>query len=45
MAAHRLHTWSPFKIDALGLVTLIGTDEINRAVGRLSVNEVTEFLP
>jgi hypothetical protein len=45
MPLHRLMNWSPFKIDALGLVTLIGADETNRAVGRLVRSRYTTFLP
>jgi len=37
--------WAPFKIDALGLVTLLGSEEVNHAVGTLTVNRVAEFLP
>lgn len=37
--------WAPFKIDALGLVTLLGADELNRAIGRLSKSQMTEYLP
>ena len=37
--------WTPFKIDALGLVTILGADEINRSIGRLSTSRFTEYLP
>ena len=37
--------WTPFKIDALGLVTMLGADEVNKFVGRLSSSRVTEYLP
>src|SRR5271170_5883454 len=37
--------WAPFKIDALGLVTLLGADELNGAIGRLSKSQLTEYLP
>lgn len=37
--------WQPFKIDALGLVTLLGADDLNRALGRLSQSHICEFLP
>ena len=40
-----LGQWSPFRIDALGLVTMIGADEVNAAVGRLLRSRYTEYLP
>ena len=40
-----LQHWSPFKIDALGLVTLLGAEEINAAVGRLVSSAYLEYLP
>lgn len=45
MSANGLRSWAPFKIDALGLVTILGAEEINRKVGRLCVSRVTEFVP
>lgn len=36
---------SSFKIDALGLVTLLGADEVNLAVGTLHSRRYTEHLP
>ena len=42
---HVLLHWSPFKIDALGLVTLLGAEEINAAVGRLVSSAYLEGLP
>ena len=42
---HSLKQWSPFKIDALGLVTLLGTQSVDYAVGRLVRNPYTEWLP
>jgi hypothetical protein len=45
MAIKWLLKWAPFKIDALGLVTLLGAEEVNRAVGRLSRSRWTEYLP
>lgn len=41
-------TWSQnvdFEIDALGLVTLLGADEVNLAVGTLQRRRYTEYLP
>ncbi|GIZ46604.1 hypothetical protein CKM354_000972400 [Cercospora kikuchii] len=40
-----LRSWSPFKLDALGLVTLLGAEEVNKAVGSLQRRRITEFLP
>ncbi|GAB1309867.1 hypothetical protein MFIFM68171_00077 [Madurella fahalii] len=37
--------WAPIKIDALGLVTLLGAEEINKKLGQLCVSRITEFLP
>ena len=37
--------WSPFKIDALGLITLLGAEEINASVGRLVRSRWLEYLP
>lgn len=45
MSIKWLRGWAPFKIDALGLVTLLGAEEVNRSVGRLSKSYVTEYLP
>lgn len=41
-------TWSQnvdFEIDALGLVTLLGADEVNLTVGTLQRRRYTEYLP
>jgi hypothetical protein len=38
-------SWEPFRLDALGLVTLLGADEVARAVGTLSPNYLTDFMP
>ncbi|KAJ5421473.1 hypothetical protein N7491_009918 [Penicillium cf. griseofulvum] len=40
-----LSTWAPFEIDALGLVTLLGADEVNVSVGRLAPSKWLEFMP
>jgi hypothetical protein len=42
---HVLLHWAPFKIDALGLVTLLGAEEVNAAVGRLVSSAYLEYLP
>ena len=35
MPLHSLKEWRPVKIDALGLVTLLGADDVDRKVGTL----------
>ena len=40
-----LLTWTPFKIDALGLISILGADEVDRSIGRLSRSCLTEYLP
>lgn len=40
-----LNGWAPFRIDALGLVTLVGAEEVNKKVGRLVGSRYTKFLP
>ena len=45
MAWEPLKQWNPFRIDALGLVTLLGADEVNRSVGTLQRRRFTEYLP
>ena len=45
MPLTRLESWGPFRLDALGLVTLLGADEVARAVGTLSPNGLTDFMP
>lgn len=37
--------WSPFHLDALGLLTMLGGPEMSLAVGNLTFNRLTEFLP
>jgi hypothetical protein len=37
--------WRPFSIDALGLVTLLGAEEVNKALGTLERRRYTEYLP
>jgi hypothetical protein len=38
-------SWQPFRLDALGLITLLGADEVARAVGSLAHNTLTDYLP
>jgi hypothetical protein len=45
MSLSYLSNWAPFRIDALGLVTLIGADEVNKSIGRLVQSRYTKFLP
>lgn len=45
MTLKHLLKWAPFKIDALGLLTLLGADEVNLVVGTLTFSQVCEFLP
>ena len=40
-----LASWQPFRIDALGLVTLLGAEQVNRALGCLTSNPITDYLP
>ena len=40
-----LLTWAPFQIDALGLITLLGAEEVNASVGRLVRSTWLEYLP
>lgn len=42
---HYLKHWGPFHIDALGIVTLLGADEVNNHVGKLVRNSFLEYLP
>ena len=45
MPLEHLRDWKPFQIDALGLVTLLGADEVNQSVGTLHHRRYTEYLP
>lgn len=40
-----LLTWAPFQIDALGLITLLGAEEVNASVGRLVRSTWVEYFP
>ncbi|KAF2705091.1 hypothetical protein K504DRAFT_494443 [Pleomassaria siparia CBS 279.74] len=37
--------WSPFRIDALGIITMIGAEQVNASIGRLCRSRYVEFLP
>ncbi|KAI9850784.1 MAG: hypothetical protein M1830_006959 [Pleopsidium flavum] len=41
----QLKDWAPFRIDALGLVTILGAGEVDLTVGRLVYNRYTEYTP
>ena len=45
MPMHYVLKWQPFRIDALGLVTMIGSEQVNTVVGRLVTSRYTEYLP
>jgi hypothetical protein len=45
MPLHYVLKWQPFRIDALGLVTMIGSEQVNTVVGRLVTSRYTEYLP
>ena len=40
-----LATWAPFRLDALGLITLLGAAEVDRSLGQLIHNKWFEYLP
>jgi hypothetical protein len=40
-----LYHWEPFHIDALGLVTLLGPEEVNAYLGRLVPSRWLEYMP
>ena len=40
-----LKSWSPFRLDALGLLTMLGADEMSREVGSLSANTLVSWMP
>lgn len=44
-ALWQFETWAPFKVDALGLVTLLGAQEIDLALGQLTWSTLAEWLP
>ena len=41
----QIRKWDPFRIDALGLVTMLGSEEVDRSIGRLIENPWAEYLP
>lgn len=45
MPLHSWNQWDPFRIDALGLVTLLGAPEVNNHVGKLVRSRYLEYLP
>ena len=45
IALNQVRDWAPFKIDALGIVTILGAGQVDQAVGRLSRNRFIDHLP
>ncbi len=39
-----LKSWSPFRLDALGLLTMLGAEEMSREIGSLSANTLVSWL-
>jgi len=37
--------WAPFKLDALGIIALLGTDSLRQSISRLVHNDLAEYLP
>ena len=42
---YQLNKWAPFKIDALGLVTLFGQEQVGAKLGRLVREGYLDFMP
>ncbi|KAI8935179.1 hypothetical protein NX059_007772 [Plenodomus lindquistii] len=40
-----IRSWGPFKIDALGIVTLLGADSLRKSSARLVTNPYSAYLP
>ncbi|KAK5124454.1 hypothetical protein LTR85_001671 [Meristemomyces frigidus] len=40
-----LRDWAPFSFDAVGLVTLLGSEEVNKSIGSLQRRRFSEFFP
>ena len=45
MLLSNIRHWAPFRLDALGIVTLLGATELDLCIGRLVRNRLTEGLP
>jgi hypothetical protein len=45
MSRNLIKDWAPFRIDALGLVTILGAAEVDTCIGRLVHDCLTEWLP
>lgn len=45
MLLDNVRDWQPFRIDALGIVTLLGASEMDQALGRLVRYRFIEYLP
>lgn len=40
-----LRNWAPFSFDAVGLVTLLGSEEVSKSIGSLQRRRFSEFFP
>ncbi|KAF2642223.1 hypothetical protein P280DRAFT_468656 [Massarina eburnea CBS 473.64] len=38
-------SWAPLQIDALGMVTMLGADQVNTYIGRMTYSCITDMLP
>ncbi|KAI9860214.1 MAG: hypothetical protein M1813_006324 [Trichoglossum hirsutum] len=45
MVLREFRRWAPFKLDALGLVTILGAEEVDQVLGQLTQNRYTDWLP
>jgi hypothetical protein len=40
-----IKSWAPFKIDALGIITLLGSQNVRQSISCLSLSPLAEYLP
>ncbi|KAJ9609681.1 hypothetical protein H2200_006009 [Cladophialophora chaetospira] len=45
LSFRRLKYWAPFSLDALGIVTLLGAEEMKNSIGRLVRSTWLEYMP
>ena len=45
MLLSHLNEWAPFRLDALGIVTILGADQMDLTIGRLAQTGVAGLLP
>lgn len=45
MLLTRFESWAPFRVDALGIVTILGADQMDLVLGRLAHTGFSTFLP